>query len=137
MTISSENVDSTAVVNVSRVAITSGRAGRNESKGVGRLLGGGASVGSTELETSLGTSSHCLVICVKTLISVLDEERLLHGDTGGRCEAIFLGVTLNHGFLGVQFHLFRRASMLELHQGATKFESSSASVRARRCLQAG
>lgn len=62
MTISSEDVEVARRVDVGGVAITSGGVGRDKSEGVGRFLSGGASVGSTELKSGLGASSHGLVV---------------------------------------------------------------------------
>jgi len=117
--ISSEDVEVTSRVEIGRVAITSGGVGRDTSKGIGVLFSRGASVGSTKLKSGLSASSHRLVVGVEALVSVLDQERLLHGDTRRRCEPIFLSLTFNDRFLLVQLLLLGRASVLELHERST------------------
>lgn len=137
MTISSENVEVSVSIDVARVAIAGRGTGRDHSEGVGRVLGGGAGVGSTELESSLSASSHCLVVCVEALVSVLDEEGLLHRDTGGGGEAILLHVTFDRRLFVLDSLLLRRASVLELHERPTQFQSSGASSRTARLMSLG
>lgn len=120
MAVSSENIEVSVSIDVARMAIACGRTGRDHPEGVGGLLGGGAGVGSTKLESSLSASSHCLVVCVEALVSVLDEERLLHRDTGGGGEAILLHLTFDCRLLVLNSLLLRRASMLELHERPTQ-----------------
>jgi len=132
MAVSSEDKKIAVFIHVARVAITSSRAPRDHSDSVGILLGGRASVGATELESSLGSSSHGLVVGVEALVSVLDEEGLLHGNARGRRQAVLLFFSFDLGFLLVQLLLLGRASVLHLHERSTQFQSGGASVGAGR-----
>jgi len=132
MAVSSEDKQIAVLTNVSGVTITSSRAARDHSEGIRILLGGRASVGATELESSLSSSSHGLVVRVEALVSILDEEGLLHGDARGRRQAVLLFFAFDLGFLLVQLLLLRRATVLHLHERSTEFQCGSAPVGAGR-----